>query len=127
LGEGSISAIDHVVVKTQDANAAKRFCGDQLGIRLTLEQHVPEWGRSQLFVRASSMSIEVIASENAGEQDELWRLAFKIQNIASTHHRLIPAGCEVYDRREGRKPGTQVCTVNTHTLGVPTLLIQNER
>ena len=127
LGEGPISAVDHVVVKTQDANAAKRFYGDQLGIRLALEQHVPEWGGTQLFFRASSMSIEVIASELADEQDELWGLAFKTQKIAATHHRLLAAGCEVSDIRKGRKPGTQVCTVKSHTLGVPTLLIQHAR
>ena len=125
LGEGPISAVDHVVVKTQDADAAKRFYGDQLGIRLALEQHVHEWGGTQLFFRASSMSIEVIASEKAGEQDELWGLAFKTQNIASTHNRLVAAGCEVSEIREGRKPGTRVCTVKSHTLGVPTLLIQH--
>jgi len=71
------------------------------------------------------MSIEVIASEKAGEQDELWGLAFKTQNIASTHNRLVAAGCEVSEIREGRKPGTRVCTVKSHTLGVPTLLIQH--
>lgn len=127
LGEGPISAVDHVVVKTQDADAAKRFYGDQLGIRLALEQHVAEWGGTQLFFRASSMSIEVIASENASEQDELWGLAFETQNIASTHDRLVVAGCEVSEIREGRKPGTQVCTVKSHTLEVPTLLIQHAR
>ena len=44
-----ISGVDHVVVKTRSVEAAKRFYGEQLGIRLALEQHVPEWGGTQLF------------------------------------------------------------------------------
>ena len=43
-GAGAIAGVDHVVVKTQSADAAKTFYGDQLGIRLALEQDVPEWG-----------------------------------------------------------------------------------
>ena len=123
--EGPISAVDHVVITTQAADSAKRFYGDQLGIRLALEQHVPEWGGTQIFFRASSMSIEVIASENAGEQDALWGLAFKTPNIASTHQRLLTTGCEVSEIREGRKPGTLVCTVKSHSLGIRTLLIEH--
>jgi len=40
---------------------------------------------------------------------------------------IVILGYEVSDTLEGRKPETQVCTVKTHTLGVPTLLIQHER
>ena len=120
---GAIYGVDHVVVKTSSASAAKRFYGDQLGIRLALEQHVPEWGGTQLFFRASSMSIEVIASETAHEQDELWGIALKSEDIESTHQRLIDAGVNTSDIRAGRKPGTRVCTVKSHTCGVPTLII----
>ena len=120
-----ISGVDHVVVKTRNADAAKTFYGEQLGIRLALEQHVPEWGGTQLFFRASSMSIEVIASQKAPEQDELWGLALKTQDIDATHARLKTSGIDVSEIRDGRKPGTRVCTAKSHTLGVPTLLIQH--
>ena len=120
-----ISGVDHVVVKTRSADAAKTFYGEQLGIRLALEQDVPEWGGTQLFFRASSMSIEVIASDKAPEQDELWGLALKTQDIDATHARLTTSGIEVSEIRDGRKPGTRVCTAKSHTLGVPTLLIQH--
>lgn len=43
-GESPITAVDHIVVRTRSADAAKKFYGDQLGIRLALEQHVPDWG-----------------------------------------------------------------------------------
>ncbi len=124
-GEGPITAVDHVVVRTQSADAAKRFYGDQLGIRLALEQDVPDWGGTQLFFRASSMSIEVIASERAPEEDDLWGLAFKTASLDTTHQRLVNEGIDVSEIREGRKPGTRVCTVKSHTLEVPTLLIEH--
>jgi len=125
LAHGEIAGVDHVVVKTQSAEAAKTFYGEQLGIRLALEQDVPEWGGTQLFFRASSMSIEVIASEKASEQDELWGLALKTDDIEATHTRLSEQGVEISDIRDGRKAGTRVCTAKSHTLGVPTLLIEH--
>ena len=103
-----------MVVKTQSADAAKTFYGDQLGIRLALEQDVPEWGGVQLFFRASSMSIEVIASGKAPEQDELWGLALKTDDIEATHARLTENSVEISDIRDGRKPGTRVCTAVSH-------------
>ena len=124
-GAGAITGVDHVVVKTQSADAAKTFYGDQLGIRLALEQDVPKWGGVQLFFRVSSMSIEVIASEKASEQDELWGLALKTDDIETTHARLKESGVEISDIRDGRKAGTRVCTATSHTLGVPTLLIEH--
>lgn len=124
-GAGAIAGVDHVVVKTRSAEAAKTFYSDQLGIRLALEQDVPEWGGTQLFFRASSMSIEVIASDKAPEQDELWGLALKTNDIEATHARLSEQGAEISDIRDGRKPGTRVCTAKSHTLGVPTLLIEH--
>jgi catechol 2,3-dioxygenase-like lactoylglutathione lyase family enzyme len=124
-GAGAIAGVDHVVVKTQSAESAKAFYGDQLGIRLALEQDVPEWGGVQLFFRVSSMSIEVIASDKAPEQDELWGLALKTDDIETTHARLTDSNVEVSDIRDGRKPGTRVCTAKSHSLGVPTLLIEH--
>ena len=124
-GESPITAVDHIVVRTRSADAAKKFYGDQLGIRLALEQHVPDWGGTQLFFRASSMSIEVIASEKAPEEDDLWGLAFKTASLDTTHQRLVNEGIDVSEIRDGRKPGTRVCTVKSHTLEVPTLLIEH--
>ena len=123
--QAPISAVDHVVVQTRDADAAKRFYGDQLGIRLALEQEVPQWGGTQLFFRASSMSIEVIASEKAGANDSLWGLALKTADIDATQQRLLEAGIQVSEVRDGRKKQTRVCTVKSHALDVPTLLIEH--
>lgn len=127
LAGGFASAVDHVVVQTKSADAAKRFYGEQLGIRLALEQSVPNWGGYMLFFRANSMSIEVIASDKSGDEDSLWGLALKTDNIDAMQARLSSAGVNVSEVREGRKPGTRVCTVKSHCANVATLLIEHPK
>jgi catechol 2,3-dioxygenase-like lactoylglutathione lyase family enzyme len=126
-GAGPVTAVDHVVVQTKSAAAAKKFYGDQLGIRLALEQDVPDWGGTQLFFRTNSMSVEVLATEKAGDEDRLWGLALKTDDIVATQKRLSDAGIAVSEVREGRKPGTKVCTAKSHVLDVPTLLIEHPK
>ena len=126
-GDAPVTEVDHVVVMTRDGEAAKRFYGDQLGIRLALEQHVPQWGGTQLFFRCNSMSVEVGVSEKAAAQDSLWGLALKTDDIAATQRRLTEAGITVSEVRDGRKPGTRVCTVKSHCANVPTLLIEHPK
>ena len=126
-GAGAVTAVDHVVVQTNSAEAARKFYGDQLGIRLALEQHVPDWGGTQLFFRTNSMSVEVLATEKAGDDDRLWGLALKTEDIVATQKRLSDAGIAVSEVRDGRKPGTKVCTAKSHVLDVPTLLIEHPK
>lgn len=126
-GAGAVSAVDHVVVQTKSADAAKKFYGDQLGIRLALEQDVPAWGGTQLFFRTNSMSVEVLATEKAGDDDRLWGLALKTDDIVATQKRLNDAGIMVSEVRDGRKAGTKVCTAKSHVLDVPTLLIEHPK
>ena len=126
-GAGAVTAVDHVVVQTKSAEAARKFYGDQLGIRLALEQHVPDWGGTQLFFRTNSMSVEVLATEKAGDDDRLWGLALKTDDIVATQKRLSDAGIAVSEVRDGRKPDTKVCTAKSHVLDVPTLLIEHPK
>ena len=125
--DGFATAVDHVVVQTQSAAAAKEFYGAQLGIRLALEQDVPKWGGTMLFFRSNSMSIEVIASEKAAAEDSLWGLALKTDDIVAMQARLAAAGIAVSEVREGRKPGTKVCTVKSHCANVATLVIEHPK
>lgn len=125
--DSSASAVDHVVVQTQSGDAAKQFYGTQLGLRLALEQDVPQWGGTQLFFRSNSMSVEVLATPKAGEQDRLWGLALKTDNIDAMQARLAAADIAVSEVREGRKPGTRVCTVKSHCANVPTLIIEHPK
>ena len=125
-GDGHFTEVDHIVVQTKDAAAAKRFYGDQMGVRLALEQSRPDWGGDMLFFRCNHMSIEVIASDkHPSDQDKLWGLAYKTNDIDAAHQRMQAAGIEVSEVRAGRKPKTRVCTVKTHCANVPTLLIEH--
>jgi catechol 2,3-dioxygenase-like lactoylglutathione lyase family enzyme len=124
IGAGEISGVDHIVVETNNAMAAKTFYGDQLGIRLALEQSRPEWGGDMLFFRCNQMTIEVIATpKHTSDTDSLWGLALKTNDIDATHARLEAASVAVSQVREGRKPGTRVCTVKSHCLNIGTLIV----
>lgn len=126
-GAGFASAVDHVVVQTKSADAAKKFYGDQLGVRLALEQDVPKWGGTMLFFRTNAMTIEVIASDKAADEDSLWGLALKTDDIDAMQARLSAANVTVSDVREGRKPGTRVCTVKSHCASVATLIVEHPK
>lgn len=116
-----ISAIDHVVIRTRDGNAAVAFFSENLGLRMALRQSVPDWGGDMIFFRTQHMSIEVIANDKAPEQDYLWGLALRCENLEACYHRLRNAGIDISDIKDGRKPGTVVATVRDAPL--PLLLI----
>ena len=125
-GAGPCTEVDHVVVQTSDTKASKNFYGTQLGIRLALEHSRPDWGGDMLFFRTNHMSIEVIGAPKFDAQlDHLWGLALKTDDIEATHARLVESNVAVSEVREGRKAGTRVCTVKSHCLDVPTLLVQH--
>ena len=125
-GAGPCTEVDHVVVQTSDTKASKNFYGTQLGIRLALEQSRPDWGGDMLFFRTNHMSIEVIGAPKFDAQlDHFWGLALKTDDIEATHARLVESNVAVSEVREGRKEDTRVCTVKSHCLDVPTLLVQH--
>jgi len=124
--DAAVSAADHVVVLTPDADGCRTLFGDTLGIRLALDQTKPEWGVRQLFFRVGGMTIEVAQSLDASKApkaDFFWGLAWSVRNIAAAQARLAAAGLDVSEVREGRKAGTAVCTIRKETFGVPTLLV----
>ena len=124
--EAAISALDHVVVMTSDAEACKHLFGDKLGIRLALDHTKPEWGVRQLFFRLGGVTIEVVQSldeAKAPSKDFLWGTAWKTKDINAVRARMIAEGAEVSEVRKGRAKGTQVATIRPPTGGVPTLLI----
>jgi catechol 2,3-dioxygenase-like lactoylglutathione lyase family enzyme len=140
LGDGSATAdfrrlqpgaqctglsVDHVVLRTGDAEACIDLFGGELGIRLALDTTAPQWGGRMLFFRAGKLTLEVIesADEKAGAT-AFWGLAYQCQNLEDFARALADRGVLISDIREGRKPGTRVATVKSHCLGIPTLLIQ---
>ena len=121
------SRLDAVVINTNDPDGFISLYRDKFGIRLALDKVIEEWQTRILFFRINKTTIEVIEkqSEEKKAKDLLWGLSWNVENIKATHERLIDLGVEVTDVRNGIKPDSLVCTVKSHTRGVPTLLIQH--
>lgn len=121
-------AVDHVVLRTDNAQACIDLFAGELGIRLALDKAAPDWGGRMLFFRAGKLTLEVIESAgDAKSGNSFWGLAYQCQDLAGTVHTLGERGIAVSAMREGRKPGTLVATLKSHNLGIPTLLIQPAR
>ncbi len=120
-----IHAVDHLVLKTNDADDCIRLFGEPgLGLRLALDQDVPEWGGRMLFFRHGRMTLEVIQfAEDPPAHDCFWGITYQCGDIEATVAALDARGVAHSPIREGRKSGTRVVTVKSHCLGLPTLLI----
>jgi catechol 2,3-dioxygenase-like lactoylglutathione lyase family enzyme len=124
----AVAGVDHVVVRTADAEAAKQLYGDRLGIRLALDRSFEQWGARLLFFRIGGLTIEIAASlgeeADPGAADYLWGIAYRVPDADAARERLAVEGFEVSEVRRGRKPGTRVFTVRAETHGVPTLCLE---
>jgi catechol 2,3-dioxygenase-like lactoylglutathione lyase family enzyme len=122
----AVSGLDHVVIRSPNPERAIALYAGRFGLSLRLDRTEPAWGARLIFFRCGDLIIEVVHDLKAGigdGQDCLWGLSWRVPSIAEAHARLRNAGVEVSDIRTGRRPGTQVFTVKSHTAGVPTLLI----
>jgi len=123
-GDVETCRIDHIVLRTNDGDACVRLLAEQLGLRLALDQEKPEWGGRMLFFRSGKLTLEVIAPEGGLKAgDYFWGFALKVADMDAEHKRLQEAGVNVSELRNGRKPGTRVATVKSHSGGVPALLV----
>ncbi len=116
--------VDHLVMRSRDADACIALFANQLGLRLALDQHVPEWGGRMLFFRAGKLTLEVIAPDAADVENTLWGIAFSHPDLDVYLQTLAWHSVATGAQREGRKPGTRVASVKSHALGIPTLLIE---
>ena len=121
-----ICAVDHVVLMTRDADDCIRLFGEAgFGMRLALDQLVPEWGGRMLFFRCGKLTLEVIHNlDDPPPRDFFWGITYLCENLDASLSSLDEAGVTHSSIREGRKPGTRVATVKSHNLGIPTLLIE---
>lgn len=122
----AISSLDHVVVRTPNPERAIAFYAGRLGLDLRLDRSNPKWGARLLFFRCGDLVVEIAHDLKKGvsdEPDQLWGLSWRVTDIAAAHGRLKAAGLDVTEPRDGRRPGSQVCTVKNGTGGVPTILI----
>lgn len=126
-GQGAVTGLDHVVVRTTHPNRAAALYGARLGLDMRLDRTEPKWGARLMFFRAGDLIIEVVhnlAEEPSDKPDRLWGLSWRVQNIEAAHARLKANAFDISEIRPGRKPGTRVFTVRNNTLGVPTLIVE---
>jgi catechol 2,3-dioxygenase-like lactoylglutathione lyase family enzyme len=129
-----VTALDHVVILTEQPERASELYGEKLGIRLALDKRFEARGVHLLFFRLGGATLEIGArlgeqdavAEPPAASDQLWGIAYAVPDAEAAHARLLAAEVEASDVRGGHKPGTRVCTVKSHTHGVPTLLIGPE-
>jgi catechol 2,3-dioxygenase-like lactoylglutathione lyase family enzyme len=121
-----IRGVDHLVLRTTDADDCIRLFGGDLGMRLALDQTVAEFGGRMLFFRSGKLTLEVIQSDDPPAHDYFWGITYLCENLTETLGALDEAGVQHSAERLGRKPGTRVATVKSHCLGIPTLLIGPE-
>jgi catechol 2,3-dioxygenase-like lactoylglutathione lyase family enzyme len=124
----AVTGVDHVVVRTADAEAAKQLYGRELGIRLALDRSFEQWGARLLFFRIGGLTIEIAASlgeeVGPGTADGFWGIAYRVPDADAARDRLTGEGFDVSEVRQGRKPGTRVFTVRSETHGVATLYLE---
>ena len=116
-------SLDHVVFTAPTIDTAVALFAGRLGMDLRLIKPFGEGG--QLFFRTSAVIVEVLAGLQPSEDVGLWGLAWDTTDIDQERERLIAAGLEVSEVRDGRKPGTRVATVREPALATPTILIES--
>jgi catechol 2,3-dioxygenase-like lactoylglutathione lyase family enzyme len=122
----SISALDHVVVRTPNPERAIAFYAGRLGLDLRLDRSNPAWNARLLFFRCGDLVVEIAHDLKKGVSDapdELWGLSWRTPDIGRCNSRLKAAGVEVSEPRDGRRPGSQVMSLASHTANVPTIVI----
>jgi catechol 2,3-dioxygenase-like lactoylglutathione lyase family enzyme len=127
LADAPIVGLDHIVISTDAPERAAALYGARLGLDMTLDTSMPDWGTRLMFFRCGDLIVEIVHRMNeasADRPDRLWGLSWRVADIDATQARLASAGFDVSEVRTGRKPGTRVFTVRNGTLDVPTLVVQ---
>jgi catechol 2,3-dioxygenase-like lactoylglutathione lyase family enzyme len=121
-----VLGLDHVVVRTPNPERAIALYAGRLGLDLRLDRSNPAWGARLLFFRCGDLVVEIAHDLKSGisdEPDRLWGLSWRVREVDTARARLLAAGVAASEVRAGRRPGTQVFTVRSHTCEIPTLMI----
>lgn len=122
----AIGSLDHVVIRSPNPERAIALYAGRLGLDLRLDRSNPKWGARLLFFRCGDLVVEIAHDLEKGvsdEPDQLWGLSWRALDVAKANERLKKAGVEVTEPRDGRRPGTQIFSVSSHTANVPTIVI----
>lgn len=126
ITDSSVGGLDHIVVRTPNAERAAALYGARLGLDMRLDREVA--GRRLLFFRCGDGVVEVVHdTEITNNRDRFWGLSWRVASADTARDRLANAGLDVSEVRTGFKPGTRVFTVRDQTCGVPTLMIEPSR
>ncbi len=126
----AIAELDHVVIRSPNPERAIAFYAGRLGLDLRLDRSNPQWGARLLFFRCGDLVVEIAHDLRKGVgdgPDTLWGLSWRATDIAAAQARLKAAGVAVSGVKPGRRPGTEIVAVSSHTNGVPTILIGGQR
>ena len=124
--DAAVCGLDHVVVRSADAERAAALYGARLGLDMRLDREIA--GRRMMFFRCGETVVEVACDATmTGGADMLWGLSWRVSNAETARARLALAGRDVSELRPGQKPGTRVFTVHDGTCGAPTLMIEPGR
>ena len=116
--------LDHLVIRTGDAERAAATYGARLSLDLRLDRTIAGHGFRGLFFRCGEAVVEVVVpSEGMRAPDAFGGVAWRVDDLEASRRRLIALGAAVSRIRPGRKPGTRVATVRDVDLATPTLLI----
>jgi len=126
IRDHTISGLDHIVIQSDNPERTAFLLGCQLGLDLRLDRTNEAWNSRLLFFRCGDAIVEVFHALKAKERsdhDRFFGITWRVGDIQAAHKRLSESGIAVSEIRLGRKPGTAVCTIKSHTSEVPTLLI----
>jgi catechol 2,3-dioxygenase-like lactoylglutathione lyase family enzyme len=124
--EAAVHGIDHVVVRTADAEATRALYGERLGLRLALDKSFPQWGARLLFFRSATSRSRLRrgSTRRPAAPDRAWGIWRRDADAARA--RLAEAGFDVSEVRSGRRPNTRVFSVRGEPCGVATLVLEPE-
>ena len=127
FSENAVKKLDHVVIKTNDADSFIEIYNKIFKIRLALDKFIETWKRRILFFKLNKTIIEVIEEKDKNEtpEDKLGGLAWEVEDIVKKRDELVASGIDTSEIKKGVKENTLVMTVKCHTHSVPTLFIQH--
>ena len=126
LDNNFVKKLDHIVIKTNNADSFIDVYNKIFDIRLALDKFIETWKRRMLFFRLNKTTIEVIEEKDESKisKDILWGLAWEVDDINKKIDELVADGKDVSEIKKGVKENTLVATIKSQTHNVPTLLIQ---
>ena len=121
-----VTSIDHLVVRSPNPERAIALYGGRLGLDFALDRTNADWGSRLLFFLCGGVRVEVghsLAKGISDEPDQFSGLAWRVDDAAAAQRRLQGSGVQTSEAKKGRRPGSQVLTVRSHTCNVPTIFL----